>query len=109
MSTQEFDNKQLEQVCNWLGNYTERLYNKEIKEFFLKLDKKFCKNHITCPNCQGFGKIEEKYNAYPQGLPDSMWGEKWEYREVECPACKGKGWADHKLEPITETKITGWK
>jgi hypothetical protein len=54
---------------------------------------------FKCPECKGTGIIQERYNAYPQGLPDSYWGEKWEYRDKECPVCKGSGAVPKKLKP----------
>lgn len=26
-----------------------------------------------------------------------------------CPLCKGEGWLTTKPEPVTETKIVGWR
>lgn len=86
--------------------YMDEYY--EIKEF---IDKYGTQNPLTiienfkkpigyvCPNCHGEGTIQEKYNAYPTNLPDSGWVDDWQYRDVECPVCHGKGFNKNRLKP----------
>lgn len=64
-------------------------------------------NLFECPNCHGSGIIYEKYNAYPSGLPDSGWAERWEYKEKECPLCKGEGYTRKEYRPHMVQK--GWE
>lgn len=52
-----------------------------------------------CPNCNGKGVITKRYNAYPQGLPDSGWVEKWEYKDIQCGLCDGEGYNKEKYVP----------
>ena len=52
-----------------------------------------------CPKCNGTGIIKIKYNAYPPGLPDSGWVQKWEYKEKECDLCDGEGYTYNEYKP----------
>ena len=56
----------------------------------------------NCPKCKGKKTISEKYNGYPLGLPDSGFVCAWEYRDIECDLCKGKGGVkeEYALEPV---------
>lgn len=59
-----------------------------------------------CPNCNGKGVIQKKYNAYPRGLPDSDWVFDWRYKNIQCGLCDGEGYTIKKFVP----KMTqdGW-
>lgn len=73
-------------------------------------DKNSCIAHEgkhICPNCNGRGKHTVKYNAYPQGLPDSMWATDFKYKDVPCETCNGNGYTDKLLKPVT--KIVGYE
>lgn len=52
-----------------------------------------------CPKCGGTGTVSVRYNAYPQGLPDSGWVEDWQYKSVECDLCKGEGYTEEEYRP----------
>lgn len=52
-----------------------------------------------CPKCGGRGWISVKYNAYPEGLPDSGWVEDWRKKDVKCSLCKGHGWTEKEYRP----------
>lgn len=54
---------------------------------------------FKCPQCKGSGVIQERYNAYPPGLPDSGWVDDWKYRDKKCPLCHGTGSVDKKMKP----------
>ena len=60
-------------------------------------------NKNICPQCGGEGVIQEKYNAYPSGLPDSGWVDDWKTRPVDCPTCRGAGHTEKLLKPVTKT------
>lgn len=62
---------------------------------------------FLCPLCMGVGKIQQKYNAYPSGLPDSGFVDDWKYRNVHCNLCDGLGYTEKQLKPVT--KIVGYK
>lgn len=74
-----------------------------------------------CPKCNGFArcdgptpKVVRKYDEEATG-----WGGQFAppvyrdhivgYEQVSCDACNGYGWTAGPLEPVTETKIVGWK
>lgn len=52
-----------------------------------------------CPKCNGSGKVNVRYNAYPSGLPDSGWVEDWKYKDIECDLCHGEGYTEHEYKP----------
>lgn len=52
-----------------------------------------------CPKCDGKGKLQHKYNAYPSGLPDSGWVEEWKYKTVDCDLCNGEGYTVKEYVP----------
>ena len=54
---------------------------------------------FKCPECKGKGTIQERYNAYPPGLPDSGWVDDWKSRDKTCPLCHGTGAVDKKMKP----------
>jgi hypothetical protein len=58
---------------------------------------KFSPIGFKCPQCDGTGKVEEKYAtdmlAVATGCAD------WQYRDVECPLCHGTGAVPKKLKP----------
>lgn len=54
---------------------------------------------FKCPQCEGRGVIDETYNAYPPGLPDSGWGYREGHRDVKCPLCDGTGAVPKKMKP----------
>ncbi|QDH49032.1 hypothetical protein PHYNN_241 [Pantoea phage Phynn] len=56
-----------------------------------------------CPKCSGVGGTQQRYNAYPRGLPDSGWADDWKYKWVECDICKGNGYTEIEMiaKPIT--------
>lgn len=62
---------------------------------------------FECPACKGKGHIEEEYNAYPQGLPDSMFATDMQKRAVTCKVCKGAGATPTEKKPVT--KIVGYE
>ena len=62
----------------------------------------------VCPKCNGEGVVQEKYNAYPSGLPDSGWVEDWKYRNKACNVCNGKGYTEKKLVPNKKIVIDGY-
>lgn len=56
------------------------------------------KNHM-CPKCGGRGMVSVKYNAYPNNLPDSMFVEKWAYKDIPCDLCNGEGYTEIEYRP----------
>jgi len=60
--------------------------------------------HI-CPKCNGGGFIQEEYNAYPSGYPDSGWVVDMKFKSVPCDICNTKGYTKKLLKPVIETKI----
>lgn len=67
------------------------------------------KRPYKCPKCDGRGGKQERYNAYPSGLPDSGWAVDWRYNFVECDLCVGHGALSREMKPVTETKIVGYE
>ena len=47
---------------------------------------------VPCTKCYGHGTVSEKYNSYPNNLPDSGFVEKWAYRDIRCDKCNGLGY-----------------
>ena len=84
-----FENGEIEMLTANSIYYTDEYY--EIKAFAEKygyevelaplLEKYKKARGYVCPSCLGKGTICEKYNAYPSGLPDSLFGEDWRYRD----------------------------
>ena len=60
-----------------------------------------------CPKCNGRGYVAVKYNAYPEGLPDSGWVEEWKLKDVKCSLCKGHGWNEKEHRPKMVQR--GWE
>lgn len=63
------------------------------------LEKKLSQKPYKCPKCNGIGTNSIRYNAYPSGLPDSGWVERWEYKDVECDLCNGEGCTVKEYKP----------
>lgn len=63
------------------------------------LKQELNKTPYKCPKCNGVGTNSVKYNAYPSGLPDSGWVEKWEYKDVKCNLCNGDGYTAKEYKP----------
>lgn len=61
-----------------------------------------------CPKCKGLGYIREEYNAYPSGLPDSMWAQDIRTRKVQCDLCKGIGYTEKKFVENKKVVIDGY-
>lgn len=75
---------------------------------FSELITKLKRDRIhECPACKGYGYTQEKYDAYPSGLPDSGWATDYQYRNVDCKVCNGFGYTNKELKPIT--KIVGYE
>lgn len=64
-----------------------------------KIIDKLIGNRFLCPQCHGKGVIYQKRNTYPTNLPDSGWGERWEYIKEVCPLCKGEGYTEDEYKP----------
>lgn len=52
-----------------------------------------------CPKCNGEGYIEEEYNGYPEGLPDSGCVYKPAFRKISCDLCDGFGFTEKQYKP----------
>ena len=77
------------------------------KEFNTKSECLKHEGKYICPKCNGESVIQEKYNAYPKNLPDSGWVDDWKYRPVDCDVCKGAGYTDKQLKPVT--RVVGYE
>lgn len=56
-------------------------------------------NKFECPECKGLGCVSIKYNAYPQGLPDSGFVYEPKYKRHKCSLCDGLGYTEYEFEP----------
>ena len=93
----------IHKIKQLIEEYGEETTLKEILNYKTKYYK------YECPKCEGKGYIEEKYNAYPDGLPDSGWATDWKTRKVDCEVCNGIGYTENKLEPKYENKLIGYE
>lgn len=80
------------EIQNFMTKYGDELPSKLLESYKRPIG-------YVCPNCHGLGVIQERYNAYPSGLPDSGWVVDWQYRDVTCTVCLGRGYNKTRLVP----------
>ena len=73
-----------------------------------------------CPKCYGLGRVngEPKYGTV-YDADATAWGGQFAapvytktvvgYVQDVCDVCNGEGWTVEEKQPITETKVIGWK
>jgi hypothetical protein len=77
-----------------------------LEEFLLT---KMCGRIHPCPKCDKKGYIEESFNAYPPGLPDSSYVYRKGIKLKDCDLCKNYGYTEVKYTPKTEMKVVGYE
>lgn len=70
---------------------------------------KFYDRPHECPKCKGDGVLQIRYNAYPNGLPDSGWVEDWKIKTIDCDVCEGHGYTKKEMKPIVKTEVLGYE
>ena len=91
----------IKNIKDLIAEYSGDLTLNQILEYELN------KTPFKCPKCNGCGYVEERYNAYPSGMPDSGWVIDWKYRKVECDLCKGHGYTT--TEYVPKMVQDGWQ
>lgn len=62
-----------------------------------------------CPKCEGKGGVNQEYNSYPRGLPDSDWAYQAAFRWIPCSLCEEHGYTKTLKKPIVKTEIVGYE
>lgn len=82
--------QELEKLAKRYG-YSTRLYQ--------IIEQLMAEKPYECPKCHGEGTLEEAYNSYPSGFPDSGWVYEPRTETVECDLCNGEGYTSVKYKP----------
>lgn len=73
-----------------------------------------------CPKCHGYGhvngepiterQVDEIATGYGGQFAQPVYRDVIVgYEQIPCDVCDGKGWTEEEKQPVTETKVVGWK
>lgn len=60
-------------------------------------------NIYECPKCKGKGTERKLVRQGDYGYTDD------EYKDIDCPVCKGIGFTNRKMKPKVVTEVVGYE